>query len=292
MQKLDQNIIALMYDAGELAEMMQPKITPTQKEDGSRVTEADLAIHNLISERLGTLTPHVPIISEEDRATHDAAHLQSELCWVLDPIDGTESYIRNDDSYAILLALLENGNPTNGFMLFPKKDQGRLFFTYQTQTKAQTYVMSGRDQEPRPVQIPAERPSTERRIAVPWTQAARPSKVAGYSYDPVIGPAGEEICAVLEGRADAAFMSKGNSLWDIAAGHALIKGAGGDLLEVRSGFPLLYGTQDLDVLFHLPQSFAGHANVLRSLGISVSTPETPHNEVKETDLTYSPTPSP
>lgn len=84
----------------------------TTKADGSRVTDADLAISNAIFDRLQKDFPEDDYCSEESSAQN--VPLEAQFAWVLDPIDGTHNFSLGLPLCGISLALLENGVPVYG----------------------------------------------------------------------------------------------------------------------------------------------------------------------------------
>ena len=83
---------AIMREAGELARVTarRPFKRWTKGDDNSPVSEGDIAVNDLLRERLGELTPGVGWLSEE---TEDRPDRDTKFTWVVDPIDGTRAYI-------------------------------------------------------------------------------------------------------------------------------------------------------------------------------------------------------
>lgn len=79
------------------------------KGDGSPVTDADLAADRAVRQVLNELCPDDPILSEE--GLDDELRLAASRCWIVDPIDGTEQFIRRSGEFDVLVALIENGRP-------------------------------------------------------------------------------------------------------------------------------------------------------------------------------------
>lgn len=92
-----------------------------RKKDGSLVTEADFASHDLITTKLKELFPGDFILSEED--VDAVGYARAESAWILDPLDGTEVFARGDDYFAIFLARRIAAEVTAGFMYYPAKGE-------------------------------------------------------------------------------------------------------------------------------------------------------------------------
>ncbi|HEX3804215.1 MAG TPA: inositol monophosphatase family protein [Solirubrobacteraceae bacterium] len=100
------------YRAADLAVETKPDMTP--------VSESDKAAELALRERLAQARPGDPIIGEEfGGAEFDAADPSSGRAWVIDPIDGTKSYVRGMDTWTTLIALLEDGEVKVGVVAMP-----------------------------------------------------------------------------------------------------------------------------------------------------------------------------
>src|SRR5215470_13032734 len=87
------------------------------KPDGSLVTEADLASDRIIRDIIGTAFPTDAILTEE--ASDDQRRLESSRCWVVDPIDGTNAFVRKADDFDVYIALVADGRPVVAATLQP-----------------------------------------------------------------------------------------------------------------------------------------------------------------------------
>lgn len=92
-----------------------------QKEKGSPVTEADLAIDAFLNERLRKARPDYGWLSEETE--DDASRLSSRLTFIVDPIDGTLAFLRNKPQFTICAAVALEGRPTAGVVFNPITDE-------------------------------------------------------------------------------------------------------------------------------------------------------------------------
>jgi myo-inositol-1(or 4)-monophosphatase len=103
--------IAAALAAGEVVRKFYDEGTAATfaKGDGSPVTDADLAADQAIRRVLIERFPNDAILSEEARVDDD--RLRIARCWIVDPIDGTEQFIRRTGEFDVLVALVENGRP-------------------------------------------------------------------------------------------------------------------------------------------------------------------------------------
>ena len=111
---------ALTGFALDLAEIARPIVRRhfragaaiTTKADGSPVTEADRAVEQAMREAIGSAYPDHGIVGEEFGDTAPDA----EWVWVLDPIDGTRSFITGKPVFATLIGLAHYGQPVLGII--------------------------------------------------------------------------------------------------------------------------------------------------------------------------------
>lgn len=100
------------------------------KYDGSLVTDADLAADHVIRAVIQREFPGDAMLTEEGQ--DDQLRLQASRCWIVDPIDGTEQFIRRTDEFDVLVALTEKGRPvavagyqpTTSTLVIAEKGQG------------------------------------------------------------------------------------------------------------------------------------------------------------------------
>ena len=110
-----------MREAGELAlSFHKGKFEVFKKADGSPVTSADLAVHDLFVSSISQRYPEDCIVSEEgyvDESRRQAAR----RAWIIDPIDGTSLFIAGRDCFGILVGLWEEGRIVASAASFPAK---------------------------------------------------------------------------------------------------------------------------------------------------------------------------
>lgn len=210
------------------------------KDDDSPVTEADEKAEKVIVTALRKLTPQVPVIAEEAVA---AGHQEAtgRLFWLVDPLDGTREFVNRNDEFTVNIALIEDGEPVLGVVYAPAIN--RLF---AGAAGLGAFVVDE---------------AGERAIATREVPAAGLTVVASRSHgDP------QRIEAFLDGRKIAELRTAGSSLkiclvaageadlyprfsrtmeWDIAAGDAVLRAAGGRLTDV-DGQLMQYGKPGLE----------------------------------------------
>lgn len=92
------------------------------KGDGSPVTRADLAAHQVISATLQQLTPDWPVLSEEAADIPFSTRKSWETYWLVDPLDGTREFVNRTDEFTVNIALVQGHSPVFGMVYMPVKE--------------------------------------------------------------------------------------------------------------------------------------------------------------------------
>lgn len=110
-------IVAIALEAGEIAAKSFKKkdFTISKKSDNSNVTSADIKVDQFINQKLTYHFPNIPIISEE----LPIKEINSDIFWLVDPIDGTSSFIKGINQFSINIALIKNQKPVFGLIYAP-----------------------------------------------------------------------------------------------------------------------------------------------------------------------------
>jgi 3'(2'), 5'-bisphosphate nucleotidase len=210
------------------------------KTDSSPVTEADERAEAVILSGLDALTPDIPVVAEESAAAGRIPEIGTGPFWLVDPLDGTKEFLKRNGEFTVNIALIRDGIPILGVVYLPAMDT--LY----------AGIAAG------PGAPAAWREDAGGRTAL----SVRPPPEAGLT---VIGSRShgdsDAMAAFLQGRAVAETVSAGSSLkfcrvaegaadlyprlgrtmeWDVAAGHAVLAGAGGTVTRT-DGSPFPYG---------------------------------------------------
>jgi 3'(2'), 5'-bisphosphate nucleotidase len=119
-------LITIAREAGSLilegrrAHLMGNPFSIEIKENGTKVTSIDLASNDFLIDALTSLTPGVPIISEETPV--DPQYRKESTVWIIDPLDGTTSFIEGRNDFSVLLCLVDQKRPILSVMYFPELD--------------------------------------------------------------------------------------------------------------------------------------------------------------------------
>ena len=127
LKKLTENLLDTFLNAGQKAiELRNKGLKTTFKSDNSPVTNGDLEVNKLLTERIVTTTPNIPLISEE--TVNLNKNNEYKNFWLVDPIDGTRDYINNKDEFTLNASLIINLEPAIGVIYAPVKK--KLFYSY------------------------------------------------------------------------------------------------------------------------------------------------------------------
>ena len=120
LKTISESLIETFEEAGKISiDLYKKGLKIEIKEDNSPVSNGDLKVNELITNKIKNITPNLPIVSEEtvDLNVRNTAN----IFWLIDPIDGTKEYIAGKDEYTLNAALVINTIPVLGLVGVPKK---------------------------------------------------------------------------------------------------------------------------------------------------------------------------
>ncbi len=213
------------------------------KSDDSPVTIADEAADAIISAGLRAAFPEVTLITEEQAQSHA---LKADTFLIVDPLDGTKEFINRRGDFTVNIAYVENGVPTRGVVYAPAKN--RLFITDVDGKSVEEVGPFARDivgiQNTISVKVP-----DNSALLVVASKSHRDQATEDYinKYnvaDSKSAGSSLKFCLVATGEADL-YPRVGRTMeWDTAAGHAVLIGAGGDVVRFDTHESLTYGKED------------------------------------------------
>jgi len=197
----------------------------TKGEDRSPVTEADIAVNDLLHQQLTALCPGAGWLSEETAEIPSS----TTLMWIVDPIDGTRAFISGRADWSISVALVEDGRPLVAALYAPVSEEIFLAARGTGATLNGTPIKANEGDGLRGA-----------KIAGPKRYLDRFSSLAeGTLAQPKVHSLALRLARVAQGALDAAFSSRGSHDWDLAAADLLVHEAGGALTDF-TGRPLKY----------------------------------------------------
>jgi myo-inositol-1(or 4)-monophosphatase len=229
--------VALLTDtvreAGALAlSLFRTELKNWTKGASSPVSEADIAVNDLIETRLRSATPEYGWLSEE--SADDRARLGKPRVWIVDPIDGTRGYLAGRDDWCVSVALVEDGSPLLAAVFAPASDE--FFFAARGQGAMRNDVA---------VHATAGTEMDFSRIAGPKPLVER---LGRHSHEvvlhPRIGSLALRLCRVAQGKLDAAFAGGQSRDWDLAAADLIVQEANGTMTAL-SGDAIRYNRREV-----------------------------------------------
>ena len=233
-----ESLIDTFLSAGEVSiNLRKNGLTKEIKSDKTPVSNGDLEVNKIISKKISELTPNIPIVSEESSDNKSITNLKN--FWLVDPIDGTYAYINNLDEFTINAGLILDRKPVAGLIYAPAKK--RMFYSYGNNfayelTNGQTTKLE-------------------------CSEIFNKNKIKFVSYSDKIKPEIEKIykklnvkehvrmksslkfCVIAAGEYDGYVAEPRACEWDIAAGHAILKHAGGVVTDFDNN-EILYGKKN------------------------------------------------
>tara|TARA_A100001011_G_C14092799_1_gene749364 strand:+ start:170 stop:943 length:774 start_codon:yes stop_codon:yes gene_type:complete len=238
LKEIVENLIDTFLNAGKISlELRKEGLSKKIKADNTPVSNGDIEVNKIISEKINRLTPTIPIISEETPDNKSKENLKD--FWLIDPIDGTYDYINDLEEFTINAGLIINKEPVAGLIYAPAKK--RMFYSYGKNLAFE--IVDGE------------------LIKLNCSKNFNKNEIKFVSYSNKIKPEIEKIhkqlnvkkyvrmksslkfCVIAAGEYDGYVAEPRACEWDIAAGHAILKHAGGDVTDFN-GNEILYGKKD------------------------------------------------
>jgi 3'(2'), 5'-bisphosphate nucleotidase len=238
-KKIIENLIGTFLEAGELSlSLRKAGLKKEIKPDNTPVSNGDLEVNKFITKKIFEMTPDIPIISEENSENKDNSNLRD--FWLIDPIDGTYSYINGLEEFTINAGLIINNKPIAGLINAPAKK--RLFYSYGDGnafelSNGKTINLSNKDvAKDKPIKF------------ISYSSKIKPEIQKIYKDIGVVEnvkmKSSLKFCVVASGEYDGYVAEPRAYEWDIAAGHAILVSAGGTVTDF-DGNEILYGKKDL-----------------------------------------------
>lgn len=238
LKKIAEELIETTNTAGRISiDLYRKGLKKIIKPDNSPVTNGDLEVNKLLTEKIKILTPNIPIISEETVNLKKENKLST--FWLIDPIDGTREYMAGKDEYTINASLVLNNIPIIGLLGAPKKN--RLFYAYG---KNNSYMIENN----KVINLNCEK-KTEKGKIFAVSGAEKPSSLIlnilkkhnVESFTPM--HSSYKFCVIATGEFDFYAARERAYEWDYAAGHAIAEGAGA-IITTLENKPFRYGKGD------------------------------------------------
>tara|TARA_X000001036_G_scaffold174116_1_gene164777 strand:- start:1154 stop:1918 length:765 start_codon:yes stop_codon:yes gene_type:complete len=238
--KLVNNILQISKDAGEeiLSIYKSGAFEIESKNDSSPLTKADKVSNEIICESLKKLNPDIPIISEENCDVTFSERVNWERYWLIDPLDGTKEFIKKNGEFTVNIALIENGKATMGIIFAPVCNQyfwgdEKLGSYSSTDLKEFKKISISKRESKIKILCSRSHPSNELEEFLSTYD----------DYEIIKKGSSLKFCLIANGTADIYPRFGPTSEWDIAAGSAVLRYAGGSIKTLQ-GEELLFNKKD------------------------------------------------
>ena len=241
-QVLDVMIAAALAAGAAAHQYFRGELHLAHKRDNTPVTAADHAAEAIILERLGKRFADIPIIAEEEVAA-GRVPVVADTFFLVDPLDGTREFVAGRPEYTVNIALVRDSTPRLGVVYAPATRVLYAGDADRTQAFRATPAQ-GAEAAPERLSVRVRRVPNHGLTVVASRSHPNPklnAYLAGYQVAETVSIGSSlKFCLVASGEADL-YPRLGTTMeWDTAAGHAVLLGAGGIVVNA-DGSPLRYG---------------------------------------------------
>ena len=230
--QLRPKLIEMLFEAAKKLRAYKPsELIINYKQDNSPYTNADLDANTYLTNELLALDLNIPIVSEEGEIPEQAA----EQFWLLDPLDGTQNFMKGSSSYCINLALIDRQAPVMGLLCHPHSMT--IYATFADEV-VWRYIETAESAQMvlaptilSPSAVTSKRNNSYAELAPLLHNQEMPMQAVASAY---------KYFHLLEGKASHYPCAVSIMEWDTAAGDALLRAHGGGISLTDSSL-MLYG---------------------------------------------------
>lgn len=250
---LDIAIKAAIEAGSEIMEVYSGDFDVILKLDESPLTIADERANSIINTMLKPTM--IPIISEENKQTDYSIRKNWEMCWMVDPLDGTKEFIKRNGEFTVNIALIKGGKPVLGIIYIPVSKT--LYYaevvtckaykitlenhSFSEEMKGQAQTISPNFFDENEIKIVASRSHLNEETETFIRELEQLEKKVSL----VSAGSSLKFCLMSEGKATIYPRFAPTMEWDTAAGHAICNAVGLKVLQVNTEKELEYNKQNL-----------------------------------------------
>lgn len=230
-----ETVEAIALHAGEaILRVYHSDFDVHDKADDSPLTQADLAAHRIIEQRLSALRPRYPVLSEEGHHAGFEERAGWHRYWLVDPLDGTREFVRKNGEFSVNIALIEDHRPILGVIHAPTRGK-----TYSARRGHGAHRIDASGRVPIRTRTVPDTPSV---FVSRSHQDAQLQQLMQRlpEHHALSRGSSLKFCAIAEGEADLYPRTGPTSEWDTAAGQCVLEAAGGAVLRLPELTPLRY----------------------------------------------------
>ena len=233
-KKITLSMIDTFNKAGQIAlSLRKAGLKKEIKADKTPVSNGDIEVNKILTKKISEITPNIAIVSEENTAHKNDKDLKD--FWLIDPIDGTKDYINNGDEFTLNAALILDKKPAIGIITAPGKK--RVFYSYAI---SNSYELVNNQQ----IDLTNKEKNYKEIKAVSYSNDLKPEILKIHKKYQITShqkmKSSLKFCVVAAGEFDLYVAEPRAFEWDIAAGHAMVVHAGGEIKDF-SGNEIIYG---------------------------------------------------
>ncbi|MDC1258030.1 3'(2'),5'-bisphosphate nucleotidase CysQ [Pelagibacteraceae bacterium] len=233
-KRITLSLIDTFNRASQVAlDLRKAGLTTEIKSDNTPVSNGDIEVNKILTNKIQEITPNITIVSEESNNHKSDNDLKN--FWLIDPIDGTRDYINNRDEFTLNAALILNKKPSIGIITAPAK--GRFFYSYGL---SNSYELIDGNQTP----LMDKEKNYKELIAVSYSSELKQEILEIHQKYKITShqkmKSSLKFCVVANSEFDLYVAEPRACEWDIAAGHAILEHAGGKITDFN-GNEILYG---------------------------------------------------
>lgn len=229
-------IVSLAKKAGEIAisDFVKKDFVIERKIDGSRVTSTDIKISEFLRQNLTKDFPQIPVICEEGKLRE----ISEEIFFLIDPIDGTSSFIKGEVEFCINIALIKDKKAIFGLLYAPVFEGGKMAFS----DEKNQIILNG--------EALKIKNNENKKLKIITSSRSKDQDVEDYltnNFQDFLGnfvieklASAVKFFRILEGDANLYLHFRPSMEWDTAAGQALVEILGISPIDLKNGKILTY----------------------------------------------------
>ena len=233
------DVLEISRQAGKkILEIYETNFSVTNKDDNSPLTAADVAAHKIICAGLKTLSPNMPILSEESAQIDFDTRKNWNQYWLVDPLDGTREFIKRNGEFSVNIALIEGHRSIMGVIHIPVSEESYTGIlengSYKHHRNGEITRINVKKTHDNNITVAGSRSHANPKLK---TFINRLEEAEVLSIGSSL-----KFCIVAEGRADIYPRFGPTSEWDTAAAQCIVEEAGGIVVDTNFN-PLRYNTK-------------------------------------------------
>ena len=254
MKRLQELAIKAVIHAGaEIMKIYSEVFEVISKQDNSPLTIADKNANAIINSYLKKTA--IPIISEENKQVSFAVRKHWDSCWMVDPLDGTKEFIKQNGEFTVNIALIKNNTPVLGVIYVPVSKT--LYYAIVSENKAykcelDSHKFSENIFKNSSEIVPKKEENNQIKIVGSRSHKSEETdafiqnlELQGKNIQLVSKGSSLKFCLIAEGEATIYPRFAPTMEWDTAAGHAICNAVGLKVNQANKENALQYNKENL-----------------------------------------------